>query len=113
MLRPWPTSTPPSNGKRQGDAMSAETTTPSPGKLPKRYLQFQQDYPAVFKAYKDLGNAAGTAGPLDAKTRELVRLAIAIGSRHEGAVHSHTRRALEAGVTADEIRHAVLLSITS
>jgi alkylhydroperoxidase/carboxymuconolactone decarboxylase family protein YurZ len=89
------------------------TQTPRPGRVPKRFLQFQQDYPEIFKAYKQLGTAAGAAGPLDAKTRELVRLAIVIGSRHEGAVHSHTRRALEAGCSPEEIRHAVLLSITS
>ena len=31
----------------------------------------------------------------------------------EGAVHSHTRRAIEAGCTAEEIRHVVLLAITT
>jgi alkylhydroperoxidase/carboxymuconolactone decarboxylase family protein YurZ len=83
------------------------------GKVPQRYLNFQKQYPAVFKAYKDLGHAVTEAGPLDLKTRELVRLAIVIGARHEGAVHSHTRRALEAGCTPAEIRHAALLSVTS
>jgi alkylhydroperoxidase/carboxymuconolactone decarboxylase family protein YurZ len=29
----------------------------------------------------------------------------------EGAVHSHTRKALNAGATADEIRQAVFLAI--
>lgn len=83
------------------------------GKIPPRYLKFQTQYPAVFKAYKDLGQAVTSAGPLDQKTRELVRLGIVVGARHEGAVHSHTRRALEAGCTPAEIRHAVLLSVTS
>ena len=83
------------------------------GQLPKRFLQFQRDYPKVYEAYKQLGETAKAAGPLDRKTRELVRLAIAVGARHEGAVHSHTRRALESGLSAEEIRHAVLLSVTS
>jgi alkylhydroperoxidase/carboxymuconolactone decarboxylase family protein YurZ len=60
-----------------------------------------------------MGAATRAAGPLNAKTRSLVGLAIAIGARHEGAVHSHTRKALEAGCTAKEIRHAVLLSVTT
>jgi hypothetical protein len=34
---------------------------------------------------------------------------MAIGARLEGAVHSHTRRALEARATAEEIYHVVLL----
>jgi alkylhydroperoxidase/carboxymuconolactone decarboxylase family protein YurZ len=82
-------------------------------KLPKRYLRFQKDYPEVFKAYAQLGSTAQTAGPLDNKARALVRLAIAIGMRHEGAVHSHTRRALEAGWKPAELRHAVLLAVTT
>ena len=47
---------------------------------------------------------------LDAKTRELVKLGMAIGARLEGAVHAHARRALEAGVTLAEIRHVVALA---
>lgn len=83
------------------------------GQLPKRFLKFQEDYPEVFRAYRRLGAASQTAGPLDKKTASLVRLAIAIGSRHEGAVHSHTRKALEAGAKPAEVRHAVLLSVTT
>lgn len=33
-------------------------------------------------------------------------MAIAIGAFREGAVHSHTRRALEAGCTPDELGHS-------
>ena len=83
------------------------------GKLPRRFLQFQESYPSVFRAYRQLGTATRQAGPLDPKTRALVGLAIAIGARHEGAVHSHTRKALEAGLKPAEIRHAVLLSVTT
>jgi 4-carboxymuconolactone decarboxylase len=38
---------------------------------------------------------------------------MAIGARLEGAVHSHTRRALEEGATPEEIHHVVLLSLTT
>ncbi|MEK6602474.1 MAG: carboxymuconolactone decarboxylase family protein, partial [Candidatus Binatota bacterium] len=44
---------------------------------------------------------------------ELVKLAMAIGAKMEGAVHSHTRKALEAGATPREIRHLVLLGLTT
>jgi len=83
------------------------------GHAPKRFLKFQETYPAVAKAYDKLGAATRAAGPLDKKTRTLVSLAIAVGARHEGAVHSHTRKALEAGCSAAQIRHAVLLSVTT
>jgi alkylhydroperoxidase/carboxymuconolactone decarboxylase family protein YurZ len=38
-----------------------------------------------------------------------MQLAAAAAIRSEGAVHSHTRRALEAGAAADEICHALIL----
>jgi alkylhydroperoxidase/carboxymuconolactone decarboxylase family protein YurZ len=38
---------------------------------------------------------------------------LAAGARLEGAVHSHCRRALEAGITPEEIRHAIVLSVTT
>jgi|SRR6185503_20956862 len=84
--------------------------TPGPGKLPGRYLKFQKRHPKVFKAYEALGQATTEAGPLTDKVRALVKLALAIGARLEGAVHSHTRRAIEAGCSSDEIRHVVLLA---
>ena len=87
--------------------------TVKPGKLPKRYLEFQRQWPEVFRAYDALGGATRAAGPLDERSRALVGLAVAVGARHEGAVHSHARKALAAGLTSDEIRHAVLLSVTT
>jgi alkylhydroperoxidase/carboxymuconolactone decarboxylase family protein YurZ len=57
--------------------------------------------------------ALGEGGPLDGKTSALVKLAIAVGALREGAVHSHTRRALEAGCTPDELRHVGVLAITT
>ncbi|MGA7836988.1 MAG: carboxymuconolactone decarboxylase family protein, partial [Ignavibacteriaceae bacterium] len=51
------------------------------------------------------------AGPLDDKTRALIKLAISSGARLEGAVHSHARKALRAGVTKEEMRHAVMLAL--
>ncbi|CAN5637447.1 carboxymuconolactone decarboxylase family protein [soil metagenome] len=82
-------------------------------KLPTRFVKFQQTYPNVFNAYETLGQAASEAGPLDKKQIALVKLGIAAGARLEGAVHSHCRRALEAGATADEIRHVILLAVTT
>jgi 4-carboxymuconolactone decarboxylase len=82
-------------------------------KVPGWYKEQRKKFPDVFKAYESLGDACRSAGPLDPKTAALVKLAIAVGTRHEGAVHSHTRRSLEAGATLDECRHVVLLSLTT
>src|SRR5438045_2322407 len=91
-----------------------ENETPGAGSsVPSHFKAFGEQYPEVMQAYESLGCAAAEAGPLDAKTRELVKLALAIGARSEGATHSHTRRALSAGATAEEIRHVVLLLVTT
>jgi len=90
-----------------------KSTTVTKGNIPTKFKRFGQKYPAVMKAYEALGAATQEAGPLDKKTRSLVKLAIAAGAWREGAVHSHTRRALEAGCTPEEIRHAILLATTT
>ncbi len=82
-------------------------------KLPGRYQRFMEEQPKVAEAYTALGAACQTAGPLDGRTRALIKLGVAIGMQHEGAVHSHTRKAIEAGASAEEIRHAALLSTTT
>ena len=94
-------------------AEDTQSETPGPNKLPKRYLQFQKRHPHVFQAYDALGAATAEAGPLTDKTRALVKLAIAAGGQMEGAVHSHTRRAVEAGCSPEEIYHVALLSTTT
>ncbi len=81
--------------------------------LPQPFRDFTAQYPAVAQAYEALAAAAHNAGPLDDKTRRLVKLAIAIGGRLEGAVHAHARLAREAGVTDAELDHAVLLALTT
>ncbi len=83
------------------------------GDLPKPFKEFHQQYPDVAKAYEDLGNIVAGAGPLDPKTRELVKLGMAAASTSETAVHSHTHRAFEAGATPQEVEHAILLGITT
>jgi len=83
------------------------------GKLPAAYERFQRTYRRVWEAYDRLGATVHKEGPLDPKTRELVKLGMAIGGRLEGAVHSHARRALDAGASAAEIGHVVSLAVTT
>ncbi len=80
-------------------------------KLPASLDRFVEDQSQVWKAYQDLGKACAEAGPLDARTRRLVKLALAIGARSEGAVHSHVRRAVADGLAPEELRQVALLAI--
>jgi AhpD family alkylhydroperoxidase len=79
---------------------------------PSLYLTLKKQHPGFLAAVEALGETVRTSGPLDAKTVHLVQLAAAATIRSEGAVHSHVRRALDAGATAAEVQH-VLISLTS
>jgi alkylhydroperoxidase/carboxymuconolactone decarboxylase family protein YurZ len=81
--------------------------------LPPIVQELARAHPAVWEAYNRLGQAAAAAGPLDGKTERLVKLALAVGAGREGAVHSHVRRGLAAGVTREELHHVALLAIAT
>ena len=80
---------------------------------PQHYQKLQQRYKAVMDSLNQLGKALHEAGPLEEKQSQLVQLAAAAAQRSEGAVHSHTRRALKAGATAEEVRHCLVLLIST
>ncbi len=82
-------------------------------KLPGRYEEFRAEFPAISRAYDEFASLTAKAGPLSEKTVQMVKLGMAIAAGLEGAVHSHTRRALEAGATNDEVRHVGLLAATT
>ncbi len=79
--------------------------------IPNRYLALMTRFPEVGKAYESLGDAVHAAGPLDERTRALVKIAVSTGARVDGAVHSHVRKARNVDVTYEEMVHVVLLSL--
>ena len=79
--------------------------------LPLTYRRFSQRFPAVVEAHSVLGETTEGAGPLDDRTRSLVKLGICLGAGLESAAKSHARRAVEAGATREEVEHAVLLGV--
>ncbi len=81
--------------------------------LPSPYKRFINDFPELNKTYTDFAKSCHDHGPLDEKTRRLIKLGIAVGLCSEGAVKSHARRALAMGVSENEIQHAVLLGMTT
>jgi len=81
---------------------------------PANVNDFRARYPTISQAFERLGQTChDDGGPLDEKSRRLVKLAIAIGHRHEGAVHSAVRQALDSGVSEAELFHAAILAITT
>ena len=81
--------------------------------LPKPFKKFESQYPDIAKLYEELGIKCQSAGPLDAKTRHLINLGIAVGAVSPGAVKSHARKAIEHGASSGEVYHALLLALTT
>ncbi len=80
---------------------------------PKRFLRFLAKHKYVGEVYQALGEATTQGGPPGPKEVALVKVGIAAGMRHEGAVHAHARQASAAGCTPEEIRHAVVPATTT
>jgi 4-carboxymuconolactone decarboxylase len=76
---------------------------------PKAYADFMARFPKVVEAWDTLRQAE-ESGPLDEKSVRLVKLAIAVGAQHTGAVHSAVRKALAAGASRAEIEQVVALA---
>jgi alkylhydroperoxidase/carboxymuconolactone decarboxylase family protein YurZ len=76
---------------------------------PKTYKEFSSRFPKLSGAW-DLIGQAGDDGPLDEKTRRLIKLGIAIGAQREGAVHASVRKGLAQKVTAEEMEQVVALA---
>jgi alkylhydroperoxidase/carboxymuconolactone decarboxylase family protein YurZ len=79
--------------------------------LPRAASALARNHPEIWEAYAELGKATAEAGPLTARERRIVKLALAIGAGSEGAVHSHARRAGPEGVEAAAVRQVALLAI--
>jgi 4-carboxymuconolactone decarboxylase len=77
--------------------------------LPEQYVGIKKRFKKFYTAVDNLGKVTRNAGPIDVKTSHLIQLAAAAAIRSEGAVHSHTRRALKAGVKPEEIYHTIIL----
>ena len=81
--------------------------------LPGMASEVAREKPELWRAFQALGAATGAAGPLSEREQRLVNLALALGGDSEGATHSHARRAIAQGLTADELDHVAFLAITT
>ena len=68
--------------------------------------------PDTIKGYMSLGGAGAKTGHLDAKTRELIALAVAITLRCDGCITVHTAAAKKLGATKEEIAEALGVGIS-
>ena len=81
--------------------------------LPPNYRWITEKFGPVMEAHARLGEIASAAGPLDSRQSQLIKLAAAAACQSEGSVHSHTKRALAAGASHEEIYHALILLVST
>jgi AhpD family alkylhydroperoxidase len=67
--------------------------------------------PDTVGGYQTLSDAANKTGHLDAKTRELIALAVAVTTRCDGCITVHTAEALKHGATGEEIAEALGVAV--
>ena len=68
-------------------------------------------HPELMKGFGALNRGAATTRHLDAKTRELIALAVAVTTRCEGCIGDHARRAKAAGASKEEVAEALGVAI--
>ena len=90
--------------------MTTRSKAARSAKPPRPFVSFSADHPEVARAYEQLGDAVRAAGPLSERDVALVKLALSIGARMEGAAHAHARKALAAGLDPAVLEHVAILS---
>ncbi|MFC0602658.1 carboxymuconolactone decarboxylase family protein [Streptomyces palmae] len=69
--------------------------------------ELRQAIPDVYQGYRELHDAALRPGVLDAKTKELIALAIAVSKECDGCIAAHAHAAVAHGATPQEAAEAL------
>ena len=67
--------------------------------------------PATVRGYRELSDAGAKTAHLDAKTRELIALAVGVTRQCDGCITTHVHAALKHGATHGEIAEALGVTI--
>jgi AhpD family alkylhydroperoxidase len=81
------------------------------GDVDARAVNLFKAAPDTMRAYRGLMEAASKDGALDAKTKELMALAIGIALRCEGCIVFHVRAALRHGATREEVAESIGVAV--
>ena len=82
--------------------------------IQENFNYFKAKHPDIEAAYEEYGRLVHEAGgPLDEKTRWLIKVAVTTSGQNRYAQVTHIKKALHAGCTPDEIEHAILLTAPS
>lgn len=67
--------------------------------------------PGTVQGYSVASAAGAQTGHLDAKTRELISLAVAVTTRCDGCIAVHSEAAVSHGATRDEVAEALGVAV--
>ncbi|UCD51897.1 MAG: carboxymuconolactone decarboxylase family protein [Phycisphaerales bacterium] len=81
--------------------------------LPQHFQKFVKAYPDVWDAHQQMSEACAACGPLDRKTRELIKVGIAGAALQETALQRHAVMAMQEGARKEEVYQAILMLITT
>ena len=76
-----------------------------------RIGQFATLSPETVKGYQALSKAGAATGHLDAKTRELIALAVSVTTRCDGCITVHAAEAVKLGASKGEIAEALGVAV--
>ena len=68
-----------------------------------KLAQLRSSTPEVMKAFNELGRAATAPGALDAKTKELIALALSVAVRCDPCIGFHTKALVKLGASRQEL----------
>ncbi len=68
--------------------------------------------PDIVRGYRELSEAGSKTGKLDAKTRELIALAVAVTRQCDGCITVHTDAGVKHGATREEVAEALGVAIS-
>ena len=76
------------------------------------FTEFKKEFPEIYAKHEALGKEIHEkSGPLSEKTRWLIKMAVSAACNHKRALETHIRKAKAAGISDDEVKHALLLLI--
>lgn len=67
--------------------------------------------PSLARVYERLALLAARAGPLEPQQSALLKVALSVGRGSWRGTHAHARKALEAGVSPEALRHLACLAL--
>ncbi|MGB6100742.1 MAG: carboxymuconolactone decarboxylase family protein [Comamonas sp.] len=73
--------------------------------------QLKESLPDVMASFNALGKAALAPGAIDAKTKELIALAIGVAARCDGCLGYHTQALARLGATREEVHEMLGVAV--